>query len=60
MLFYRPEIAYSARLWRAGTFGLYSGLDPSREELARVALSAQTPAESRQATGAWRAYGPRR
>jgi hypothetical protein len=60
MLFYRPEIAYSARLWRAGTFGLDSGLDPSREELARVALSAQTPAERRQAMGAWRAWGPRR
>ncbi|HTD53358.1 MAG TPA: hypothetical protein VK780_10055, partial [Thermoanaerobaculia bacterium] len=60
VLFYRPEIAYSTRLWRAGTFGLSSGLDPSREELARVALSAQTPAERRQAMGAWRAYGPRR
>jgi hypothetical protein len=57
MLAYRPEADYTARLWRAGIFGVYSGLDPSRQELARVALSARTPLERRQAAGAWRIYG---
>jgi len=57
---YRPDLTFGARLWRAAIFGAYSGRDPSRHELREVALSAQTPAERRQALGAWRAYGPRR
>ena len=59
-LFFRPELDYGARLWRAAIFGAYSGRDPSRDELRRVALSARSPAERRQALNAWRAYGPRR
>ena len=51
------EPAYGPRLWRAAVFGAYSGLDPRREELERVALSARTPAEMRQAAAAWRLYG---
>jgi hypothetical protein len=51
------EPAYSPRLWRAAVFGAYSGLDPRREELERVALSARTPAQMHQAAAAWRLYG---
>jgi hypothetical protein len=53
------EPAYGPRLWRAAVFGAYSGLDPRREELERVALSARTPAEMHQAAAAWRLYGRR-
>ncbi|HEY6931743.1 MAG TPA: hypothetical protein VJA66_18885 [Thermoanaerobaculia bacterium] len=51
------EPAYSPRLWRAAIYGAYSGLDPRREELARVVLSARTPFERRQGAAAWRLYG---
>ncbi|MGE5277915.1 MAG: hypothetical protein ACM3SU_13030 [Acidobacteriota bacterium] len=51
---------YGARLWRAAVFGAYSGRDPQREELRRVAREASTPLERRQAAGAWRLYGPRK
>jgi hypothetical protein len=59
LLFIGPEPSFVSRLWRAAIYGAYSGRDPSREELRRVVLSAKTPAEKRQAMGAWRAYGPR-
>jgi hypothetical protein len=52
-----PALSYGARLWRAAIYGAYSGLDPGREELRSVALSASTPLERRQAQGAWRLYG---
>jgi hypothetical protein len=55
-----PELGFSSRLWRAAIYGKYSGRDPTREELRRVILSAQTPAERRQAIGVWRSYGPNR
>lgn len=54
-----PRPPYVARLWRAAIFGAYSGRDPRREELRRVVLEAATPLERRQATGAWRVYGPK-
>jgi hypothetical protein len=53
-----PELTFGARLWRAAIYGAYSGRDPQREELRAVALAASTPAEERQAAGAWRVYGP--
>src|SRR5262249_13510420 len=31
-----PRLSYPARLWRAGVFGQFSGLDPERRELAAV------------------------
>jgi len=49
--------AYGPRLWRAAIYGAYSGLDPRREELARVVLAAGTPVERRQGAAAWRLYG---
>jgi hypothetical protein len=52
-----PALSYGARLWRSAVYGAYSGLDPGREELRGVALSASTPLERRQAQGAWRLYG---
>ena len=52
-----PRPSFPARLWRAAIFGAYSGLDPQRQELRRVVLEAATPAEQRQARGAWRLYG---
>ncbi len=55
-----PEISFGARLWRCAIYGAYSGKDPQREELRAVALTAATPAEQRQAMGAWRVYGPPR
>ena len=54
-----PHPPYGGRLWRAAVFGAYSGLDPRREELGRVVVEASTPLERRQATGAWRLYGPK-
>jgi len=54
-----PEPLYTARLWRAAMLGAYSGKDPSREELARVAAEASTPEQKRRAAWAWRTYGPR-
>jgi hypothetical protein len=54
-----PPLSFSARLWRAGVFGQYSGLDPERRELAEVARAAATPEEQRQAIRAWRGFGPR-
>jgi len=54
-----PEPAYGAKLWRAAIYGAYSGLDPKRENLRRVALAATTADERRQASGAWKLYGPR-
>jgi hypothetical protein len=44
-----PGLSYPARLLRAAIYGDYSGLDPNHEELRRVAESASTPAERRQA-----------
>lgn len=55
-----PPPSYGARLWRSAVYGAYSGLDPRREELRRVVEAAATPIEQRQASGAWRIYGPRR
>jgi hypothetical protein len=57
LLLVSPQLAYSDRLWRAAIYGAYSGRDPARQELRSVVLSAKTPAEQRQALGAWRAYG---
>jgi hypothetical protein len=54
-----PAPTYTARLWRSAVYGAYSGLDPERVELSRVVDAAATPAERRQALGAWRVYGPR-
>jgi hypothetical protein len=54
-----PEPSYGGRLWRAAIYGAYSGLDPKRENLRRVALAATTAGERQQAAGAWRLYGPR-
>ena len=54
-----PDLDYPGQLWRAAIYGAYSGRDAGREELRRVALSALTPDQQRQAMGAWRAYGPR-
>ena len=54
-----PAPPYGVRLWRAGVYGAFSGLDPRREELRRMALSASSPAEQRAARGMWRAFGPR-
>jgi hypothetical protein len=53
-----PRPQFVARLWRAAVYGAFSGRDPRREELRRVALSASTPRERRQAVNAWRTYGP--
>ncbi len=60
LLLHPPPLSYSARLWRAGVFGQYSGRDRAREELAAVARAAATPEEQRQAIRAWRIFGPRR
>src|SRR6185436_3937543 len=51
---------YGGRLFRAAMYGAYSGLDPGREELRAVVLSAKSPAERRQAIGFWGRYGVRR
>ena len=53
-----PPLTYGGELWRAAIYGAYSGRDPTRTELARVVDAAATPAERRQAQGAWRVYGP--
>ena len=53
-----PQLVFGARLWRAAVFGRFSGLDPARDELRRIALSARTPLERRQALNMWRFYGP--
>lgn len=52
-----PEPPHGGKLWRASIFGAYSGLDPKRQELERIVLSANTPSERMQAIGAWRLYG---
>jgi hypothetical protein len=54
-----PEPPYFGRLWRAGIYGAYSGLDPRRSELREVAFEAQTPEEHRLALRVWRWLGPR-
>ena len=54
-----PELPYFGRLWRAGVYGAYSGLDPRRVELRAVILDAQTPEEQRLAFRVWRWIGPR-
>jgi hypothetical protein len=59
LLLAAPEPLYTARLWRAAMLGAYSGRDPSREELLRVAAEASTPEQKRRAAWAWRTYGPR-
>ena len=59
LLLRSPPLSYSARLWRAGVFGQYSGRDPARAELAAVARAAASPEEQRQAVRAWRIFGPR-
>lgn len=53
-----PELTYGGRLWRAAVFGKYSGLDPAREEIRRVAATAATPSEKQRAEDAWRLFGP--
>lgn len=53
-----PELTFTARIWRAAVFGKFSGRDPAREELRRVAESAETEGERRLAGMAWRTYGP--
>jgi len=55
-----PELSFGARLWRSAIYGAYSGRDSNREELRAVVVTAATPAEERQAAGAWRLYGPPR
>jgi hypothetical protein len=58
-LFLRPpEPPYFGRLWRAGVYGAYSGLDARRVEFRAVALDAQTPEERRLALRVWRWLGP--
>jgi len=54
-----PEPPYFGRLWRAGVYGAYSGLDDGRAELRAVALEARTPEERRTALRVWRWLGPR-
>jgi hypothetical protein len=54
-----PEPPYFGRLWRAGVYGAYSGLDARRVEFRAVALDAQTPEERRLALRVWRWLGPR-
>ena len=53
-----PELTYGGRLWRAAVFGKYSGLDPAREEIRRVAATAVTTSEKQRAEDAWRLFGP--
>jgi hypothetical protein len=53
-----PALTYGGRLWRAAVFGKYSGLDPAREEIRRVAATALTPSERQRAEEAWRLFGP--
>lgn len=59
LLWAPPPLDFGGRLWRAAIYGAYSGRDPERVELRRVAESAATPQEQRMAEGAWRVYGPR-
>ncbi|HKD16483.1 MAG TPA: hypothetical protein VKG23_01350 [Thermoanaerobaculia bacterium] len=54
-----PEPPYFGRLWRAGVYGAYSGLDARRVEFRAVALDAQTPEERSLAMRVWRWLGPR-
>ena len=54
-----PEPPYFGRLWRAGVYGAYSGLDDARRELGAVAVEAKTPEERRLALRVWRWLGPR-
>ena len=54
-----PGPAYGGRLFRSAMYGVFSGLDPSREELKAVVQSATTDAEKRHAASAWRRFGPR-
>jgi hypothetical protein len=54
-----PRPSYAGRLFRSAMYGVFSGLDPSRQELRSVAESASTESEKRQAVAAWRRYGPR-
>jgi hypothetical protein len=58
LLWKPPELTYGARLWRAAVFGKYSGLDPDREEIRKVAATASTPSEKQRAEDAWRLFGP--
>ncbi len=58
VLLARPaELGFSARLWRAAIYGKFSGHDPTREELRRVAATASAPEERRKAANVWKAYG---
>jgi hypothetical protein len=54
-----PSPSFSGRLFRTSMYGAFSGLDPSREELKAVVLSASTDAEKRMAASIWRRFGPR-
>jgi len=54
-----PGPSYGGRLFRSAMYGVFSGLDPSREELKAVVESAKTDAEKRHAALAWRRFGPR-
>ena len=58
LLVHPPELTYGARLWRAAIFGKFSGLDPTRQEIRRVAATAVTPSEKQRAEDAWRLFGP--
>ncbi len=52
-----PELPYGAKLWRAGMYASFSGLDPDRKELKKVMPSAASASERSQAIGAWKVYG---
>jgi hypothetical protein len=54
-----PAPSFGGRLFRSAMYGVFSGLDPSREELKAVARSASTDSEKRHAAIAWRRFGPR-
>jgi hypothetical protein len=45
-----PELHYKGRLERASLFGLLSGRDPARRELASVVAQASTPEERKAAS----------
>ncbi|MGH9400105.1 MAG: hypothetical protein ACRD00_07035 [Thermoanaerobaculia bacterium] len=53
-----PELTYGGRLWRAAVYVRFSGLDPSGEQLRKVAATASTASEKQRAEDAWRLFGP--
>jgi hypothetical protein len=59
MLAVAPAPPFSVKLFRAAMYGAFSGLDPARNELKAVVLSASTESEKRRALSMWRHFGPR-